>query len=226
MRPPATHAPWSFLELLDDDDRAALEARAGRRRFKAGSTLTHAGGPGAEVLVLLAGRVKVTIDTEAGRELVLAFCGPGELIGELAVIDREARSSTAEALEPVEALALTPADFLALVAERRGFAIALMRSLVRRFRDADRRRIEFASAKTLGRVAARLVELLERHGEPAEDGTAITLPLSQEELAGWTGSSREAVAKALATLRALGTIRTERRRIVILDEPGLRRTAA
>lgn len=54
----------------------------------------------------------------------------------------------------------------------------------------------------------------------------ITLPISQEELAGWTGSSREAVAKALRTLRALGAIRTERRRITVLDEAELRHQAA
>ena len=63
-----------------------------RRRFKPGATLTHAGGRGAEVLVLVSGRVKVSVDTEDGREVVLQFCGPGELIGELAVIDaRRAR---------------------------------------------------------------------------------------------------------------------------------------
>jgi CRP/FNR family cyclic AMP-dependent transcriptional regulator len=221
-----TQAPWEFLDLLDDDDRRELEARAGRRRFKPGATLTHEGGPGAEVLVLLSGRAKVSIDTEDGREVVLTFCGPGHLIGEFAVIDSEARSGTTEALEPIEALALSGPDFLALLEQRPVIAMALLRNLVRRFRDADRIRIEFASAQTLGRVAARLVELLDRHGEPAIGGTAITLPISQEELAGWAGASREATAKALQTLRELGLVRTERRRVVVIDEEGLRRQAA
>ncbi len=219
-------APGEFLDLLGDDDRAALEARAGRRRFKPGATLTHQGAPGSEVLVLLSGRAKVSIDTDEGREVVLTFCGPGHLIGEFAVIDSEARSGTTEALEPVEALALSAPDFLALLTERPGIAMALLRNLVRRFRDADRIRIEFASAQTLGRVASRLCELAERHGEPHADGIAITLPISQEELAGWTGASREAAAKALHQLRELGLIRTERRRIIVLDDEGLRRVAA
>ena len=226
MEAQSTHASWSFLELLDDDDRREFEARAGRRRFKPGSTLTHQGSPGAEVLVLLRGRAKVSIDTEEGREVVVQFCGPGDLLGELAVIDSEARLGTTEALEPIEALALSAADFLALIEQRPSFSLALLRNLVKRFRDSDLMRVEFASAQTLGRVAARLVELLDRHGEPAEGGTAITLPISQEELAAWTGSSREATAKALQTLRELGAIRTERRRIVVLDEPTLRRQAA
>jgi CRP-like cAMP-binding protein len=215
--------PWNFLGLLDGDDRRELEKRSGRRRFKAGSALMHEGFPGSDVLVLLSGRVKVAVVTAEGREIVLQFCGPGELVGDLAVIDQGSRSGTAEALEPVEALAISAADFRAMIETRPSFAHAMLRGLVGRFRNADRMRIEFAAANTLGRVAARLAELVERHGETTDDGIAITLPLSQEELAGWTGSSREAVAKALQTLRALECIRTERRRIIVLDEEELRR---
>lgn len=221
-----TDQPASFLDLLEADDRRELEARAGHRRFKVGSTLMHEEAPGSEVFVVLTGRVKVTVTTADGREIVLGFCGPGELIGDLAVIDEESRSGTAEAMEPVEALAVAAPDFRALIDRSPGFASAVLRNLVRRFRDADRRRVEFAAAQTLGRVGARLIELADRHGEPVEDGIAITLPISQEELAGWTGSSREAVAKALQTLRELGCIRTERRRITVLDEDGLRAQAA
>jgi CRP-like cAMP-binding protein len=218
--------PGTLLDQLIEEDRRAIEERAGRRRFKAGATLMHEGSPSSEVLLVLEGRVKVTVTTAEGREVVLQFCGPGELIGELSVIDSRARSATAEALEPVEALALSATEFRAMIDARPSFASALLRSVVRRFRDADRKRVEFAAAQTLGRVAVRLTELVDRYGEPSEAGIAITLPISQEELAGWTGSSREAVAKALHTLRSLGSIRTERRRIVVLDREALRRQAA
>jgi CRP-like cAMP-binding protein len=215
-----------FFDLLDEEDRRELEVRAGRRRFKPGASLTSEGSRGAEVLVLLSGRAKISIDTEEGRELVLGFCGPGRLVGEFSVIDREARSGTIEALEPIEALALAGEDFLALLQQRPGISMALLRDLVRRFRDVDRLRIEFASAQTLGRIAARLTELVDQYGEAVPDGIAITLPISQDELAGWAGSSRESTAKALQTLRGLGAIRTERRRIVVLDEEALRRQSA
>jgi CRP/FNR family transcriptional regulator, cyclic AMP receptor protein len=221
-----TDQPASFLDLLEADDRREFEARAGHRRFKVGATLMHEGAPGNEVVVVLTGRVKVSVTTADGREIVLSFCGPGELLGDLAVIDDGPRSGTAEAMEPVEALAVAAPDFRALIDGRPGFASAVLRNLVRRYRDADRRRVEFAAAQTLGRVGARLIELSDRHGEPVEDGITITLPISQEELAGWTGSSREAVAKALQTLRELGCIRTERRRITVLDEDRLRAQAA
>ena len=222
-RDPASHA--SVLELLDEADRRELERRGGRRRFKTGSTLMHEGSRGAEVLMLVSGRVKASVTNADGREVVLGFGGPGDLVGELALIDDRARSSTVEALEEVEAIAVSAPDFRALLA-RPGFAGALLRSLAQRFRDVDRRRIEFASAQTHGRVAARLLELADRHGEPDGEAIVITLPISQEELAGWTGSSREAVAKALATLRDLDLIRTERRRITVLDAAGLMRQSA
>jgi CRP-like cAMP-binding protein len=101
----------------------------------------------------------------------------------------------------------------------------LMRSLTDRLRDADRKRIEFGVYDTLNRVARRLVELVDRFGQPAESGIRITLPLTQEELASWVGASREAVSKALRTLRADGYVRTQRRTITVIDIEGLRRRA-
>ena len=195
----------------------ALEARAGRRRFTARATLMHEGQVGNEVMVIVSGRVKICEVTSDGREIVLGFRGPGELLGELAVIDGKQRSSSVEAIEPVEVLAIAATVFRVLVAEQAGIANALLHEVVRRFRDADRKRIEFGASHTIGRVAARLVELVERFGMDTTAGQVIDLPITQEELAGWTGASRESVAKALQSLRELGLITTERRRITVLD---------
>jgi CRP/FNR family transcriptional regulator, cyclic AMP receptor protein len=218
-------APGSgeFLALLDPADREALEQRAGRRRFRRGALLMHEGQRGEEVFVLLSGRVKITAAARDGREVVVRFAGPGELLGELSVLDEQPRGNNVTAIDAVEALALSAPDFRALL-ERTGFAVALLRMLARRFRGSDAARIEFAASQTLGRVVARLLELVESYGEQADDGAVvIALPLSQEELAGWTASSREAVAKALATLRDLDLVLTERRRITVVDPDGLRR---
>lgn len=100
-----------------------------------------------------------------------------------------------------------------------------MRMLGRRLRDADRKRGEFTAQDSMGRVAARIVELAERFGESSETGVHIDLPISQEELAGWTGCSREAVSKALQAMRGLGWIETQRRSITALDIEALRRRA-
>ncbi len=212
--PPATDG---FLAELGTDDSTALLARVGRRRFPSGTTLMYEGQAGTEVMVIVSGRVKISYLTAEGQEVVLDFRGPGEMLGELAVIDGKPRSSSVVAIEPVETLAIAAASFLSLVSERTGIATALLHDIVRRFRDSDRKRIEFGTAPAIGRVAARLVELVERYGTPTSTGHIIDLPIRQEELAGWTGSSREAVARALRSLRELGLITTERRRITVLD---------
>jgi CRP/FNR family transcriptional regulator, cyclic AMP receptor protein len=211
-----------FLALLAAAERDALLACSRERRVAAGERLLHEDDPGDSVLYLQAGRVKATRTTE-GREIVLGFRGPGDLVGELAVIDGRARSTSVTALEPVEALSITAGDFRRAMERHPRVALALLEMMSRRWRDADLKRIEFGASDTVGRVAARLVELAERWGE--EDGGAliITLPLSQEELAGWAAASRAGVASALRTLRELGWIDTDRRRTTVRDLESLRR---
>jgi CRP-like cAMP-binding protein len=212
-----------FLAALDEAERSDLLGRGRRRRYRRGATVFHEGGGSDAIVVVLSGRVKVSTVTPEGKEVVLAFRGPGDLLGELSAIDREARSATVGALEAVDAAVVAATDFRAFLSAHPRVAILLLEMLARRLRDADRKRVEFGAHDTLGRVAARLVELAERYGEPVTDGVRITLPLSQEELAGWTGSSREAVGKALHALRGLGWVRTERRRITVLEMEPLRR---
>jgi CRP/FNR family cyclic AMP-dependent transcriptional regulator len=215
-----------FLALLTPEDAAELRARAGTRRYRTGEALMHEGQIGEELMILVAGRVKVTCTTAEGKDVVLAFRQPGDLLGELAVLDDRPRSSSVVALEPAEALVLPASEFRAVVGSHPEIALELLRLLSRRFRDADRMRIEFAASQTLARVAIRLVELAQRYGDPDDGGMVIDLPISQEELAGWTGSSREAVAKALYSLREMGLIVTDRRRITVSDLEGLRRQSA
>ena len=220
---PAQPEAATFLAELRAEDREVLQSSARPRRFPAGATLMHEGQAGTDVMLIGSGRVKIRCVAIDGQEIVLDFRGPGELVGELAVIDGEPRSSSVEAIEPVEVLAVEGTAFKALIAGHAGIADALLRDVVRRFRDADRKRIEFGASNTIGRVAARLVEMVERFGSRSSTGYVIELPISQDELAGWTGSSREAVAKALRSLRELRLITTERRRITVLDLEGLGR---
>jgi CRP-like cAMP-binding protein len=177
------------------------------------------------VLVVRSGQAKVTVVDRQGRELILGFRGPGELLGELSAVDGEPRSATATALEPVTALGIPGESFRALLDHRPGIAHALLHVVAVRLREADRQRLEFAAYDVPGRLARRLVELAERFGEPSDQGIEIALALSQGELASWTSCSREGVSKALATLRALGWIDTRRRRIVVRDVDALRRYA-
>ena len=214
-----------FLGALSAPECDALEERASRRRHTRGAALFREHEDSDSVVVVLSGRVKVSTVTD-GREVVLAFRGPGDLVGELSAIERRPRSATVTAVEPVEALTLAASEFRAFLHAHPRVALLLLEMLSRRLRDADRKRVEFAAHDTVGRVSARLVELAEAHGRPVGVGVEITLPLSQEELAGWTGASREAVGKALQLMRGLGWVATQRRRITVLDLEALRARSA
>ncbi|MFL5870754.1 MAG: Crp/Fnr family transcriptional regulator [Solirubrobacterales bacterium] len=223
---PSDDLAIGFLRLLDPGQSRSLEEVAVRRRFRKGQALFHQHGSSDRVVVLLSGRVKVSKLTDDGKEIVLAFRGPGDLLGELSAIDGAPRSATVEAVEPVEALAVAARDFRSFLIAHPEVALLLLQMISHRLRDADRIRVEYGAHDTVGRVSARLVELAEQYGEPVAGGVRIGLSLSQEELAGWTGASREAVARALRTLREAGWVATERRQITVLDLEALRRRSA
>lgn len=212
-----------FLDQLDADVRQALVQRARTRRWPAGASVFLEGEQSATVVVLVEGRVKVFSLTEQGEEILLGVRGPGALLGELSAIDGAPRSASIAALEPTVALVLPVAVFTDFLATHAPAAMALVRLITARLRDSDRKRVEFAAYDTAARVARRLVELAERFGEPEAGGVRISLALSQDELAGWVGASREAVAKALRVLRERRLITTGRRTMTVLDLDALRR---
>lgn len=215
-----------FLAALSDEDARDLRALGRVRRYDSGDTLFHQGDEAGGVSVLLEGCVKITSRAPSGKEVILAFRGPGDIVGEVAAIAGSARSSAVRAVEPVETLAVDAREFRQFLQTHARASMNLVLMLIDRLQTADSARGEFAGVDVVGRVARRLVELSERFGELGDEGIEITLALSQEELAAWTASSREAVAKAVRTLRELGWIETRRRRIVILDIAALRRYAS
>jgi CRP-like cAMP-binding protein len=153
---------------------------------------------------------------------VLAIAGPGDVLGELSAIDAQPRSASGTALESTVAQVVATDEFRAFLGNTPRAALALVLQVISRVRDSDRIRVEFGALDTAGRIAARLVELAETTGETSDQGIRLTLPLTQDDLAGWVSASREAVARALASFRRRGLITTGRRDITVIDLPGLR----
>jgi CRP/FNR family cyclic AMP-dependent transcriptional regulator len=186
--------------------------------------LFHEGDDPGAVLIVRAGRIKVSVVTPDGHDVMLGFGGPGMVLGDLAAIDGEPRSTTATAVDAVEALGVPMLSFRALLDKHPAVVLALARVSAQRLRAADRQRVEFAAYDVLGRVARRIDELAE-DGTATTEGIQIDAGLSQEDLAAWTAASREAVSKALGAMRTLGWIETRRRVIVVRDRSALRRHA-
>jgi CRP/FNR family transcriptional regulator, cyclic AMP receptor protein len=194
------------------------------RRFPRGDALFHQGDDPGMVLIIHSGRIKVSVVTPDGHDVMLGYLQPGTVLGDLAALDGEPRSTTAIAIDAVEALGIPMLAFRTLLDERPGIMRALALIAAQRLRLADRQRVEFAAYDVLGRVARRIDELAESGTETAE-GIEIDAGLSQEDLAAWTAASREAVSKALGAMRTLGWIETRRRMIVVRDRGALRRHA-
>jgi CRP-like cAMP-binding protein len=221
---PSTTVP--FLRQLGGHDAEALVARCRRRAIARGDAIFRAGAAGDDVVVVLSGRIKLVAYGADGREVLLAMRGPGELLGEMAALGGIRRTASAVAVDDdVEVGRLSAADLRDFLREHADAALVLIRMLVTRLAEADRDRIDLCTQDSVGRVAKRLIELASDHGAASERGTRIELPLSQDELASWTGATRETVARALRLMRQLGWVATDHRRITVLDAHALRERA-
>jgi CRP-like cAMP-binding protein len=211
-----------FLDALTDDERAAFRALGRVRRFAKGEAIFHEGDDAGGVVAVVSGTVKVSLIGVGGREVVLRFSGSGELVGELAAVGDRPRTANVTAVGPVEAILVRAADFRRLALEHPRIANLVFDNVATLLAEADRQRVDFATRDVTARLAGRLVELAQTAGEADGDGIRITLSLSQDELAAWSGASREAVARSLHLLRELGWIETGRRQIRVRDVEALR----
>jgi len=216
----------SFLAGLNEGERESLMEIGLRRSFPRGAVLIYQDEPDDRVMILLAGRVKVARLDHDGHELILSIRDPGDLLGELAFIDGHPRVATVTALEPVEALVMLAAKLRHHLEHTPRVAVVLLEIIARRLRESTLKRSQGAASDTMGRLAARMVELADRYGAPSDEGISVSSPLTQEDLAAWTGASRAGVAEALRSLRELGWVRTERGRLVVVDIDALRSRAA
>ena len=216
-----------LLGLLAPEDRADLLAVGRHHRYRQGAHIVVQGDHRDTVFVLLDGRVKITLDTPEGREIVLAVDGPGDLLGEFEAIDVDGGPRTAGniALEPVECLVFTGDEFRGFLDAHPRVAVVLLRWIIHRLQVADRRRAESGSLDVAHRLARFLVELGDQQGRTHEQGMDIEIPLTQEELASLIAASRDSVVRALTSLRNRGLITTARRKLTITDVDGLRRYA-
>jgi CRP-like cAMP-binding protein len=225
VSPPGAQVRESFLARLPPADRDFLLDGCAPRTFPANAVLFHHGDPSDFAVFLISGWVKVSIDSLNGHEALLAIRGPGDVLGELAAIDGRPRSATVRTLVPTRASVLPADRLVSRLRQRPDIAIALLGYVSDRLRDSDSRRARLGAHTVPERLAAYLVELAQRHGTAVADGTEIDMPLSQRELAGAIGASREAIARCLRILRERRVIVTRRRRVVILEPDVLRSMA-
>jgi len=210
-------------------DPAALERLAASmraRRFRRGEVIFHIGDPGDALFVIVSGDVKISLPSETGDEAILATLRPGDVFGELALLDGAPRSASATALGPTETVVLPRDRFRELLATEAGFRDALLASIAGELRRLTHHVEELHFLDITGRLAARLVRLAEEGGTPMPDGAIqLRANLTQADLAAMVGCTRQSVNKLLGQFTDNGLVRLERDGIVVADLAGLTATS-
>jgi CRP/FNR family transcriptional regulator, cyclic AMP receptor protein len=196
-----------------------LAAIAVRKRYGAREVVLRKGDPALQLFVIASGRLKAISEAGDGRHAGLSIMGPGEVFGEIALLDGEPRSATITTLERCELFIIGRNDFLHFLERSPGAAIELLRVLAQRVRRLSER-VEDHFRELPGRLARLLARLAEDHGIREPGGAVrIDLKLSQQELADLVGASRESVNKQLRAWVAEGWLEQRKGRLVICD-PG------
>ncbi len=210
-------------------DAGALERVAAgvrSRRFRRGEVIFHAGDPGDALFIIVSGEVKIGLPSEAGEEAILVRLQPGNVFGELALLDGAPRSATATALSAAETLVLPRDRFRELIAKEPAVRDALLASLALELRRLTTHVEELHFLDITGRLAACLVRLASDGGTTLPDGAIrLRTSLKQGDLAAMVGSTRQSVNKLLGQFASDGFLRLERDAIVIVDLAGLTRAS-
>lgn len=201
---------------LEPDELERFSHVAVPRSFPGGTRVFHEGDHSDACYIVRSGSFRVTREHSDGRAITLATLGPGEVFGELAMLDRDVRSASAEALEDGELLALPASEVRGLLARHPEISVKLVSALVRRLRAANER-ISRQSFQTVpSRVAGVLLQLVAE--AQAGDGEGeVTIRMIQSDLAQLAGTSRESVSRFLADLERAGIVRSGRGRVTILQ---------
>ena len=191
-----------------------LRSSGRRRKFGRGEIVFHEGDPGDSLHRVTTGRFAARVTTPLGDVATFAVHAPGEVFGLLAVIHPDARrTATVIALQPSETFAIPRSAFVRLRATYPGVASAVEQLLVEMLTASSNRLVEALYTPVHLRVRARLRDLARIYGDGGSE--PITIPLSQEDLAGLAGTTRETVNRVLQDEQERGTVTLARRRITI-----------
>lgn len=198
-----------FFASLGTEAVAAIAGLCVTRKLDTGATLFIKGDPGDALFAIRRGQVRITSETGDGRRTTLNMLGPGDVFGEVALLDGQPRTASAVAGEPTELFVILRRDLLALIEKRPVVAVQLIELLCARIRWMSRRTEEASFLPLEQRLVRRLVGLVEDYGSE--------ITVSQEELANFVGATRESVNRQLQVWKRAGLIGLGRARIEVRD---------
>jgi CRP/FNR family cyclic AMP-dependent transcriptional regulator len=202
-----------LFATISDEQLRMLTTMVTRRSASRNTTIMSSGDATDSLYIVLSGRLKVMMSDSEGKEVILAILGPGEFFGEMGLIDDEPRSASVVSIEPCELLSIAKRDFKRVISENSEMALSVMRGLVRRLREADRKIGSLALLDVYGRVARLLLDMAENvNGEKI-----VTKRLPKQDIAKMIGASREMVSRVMKDLQTGGYIEMRGSNIVLRD---------
>ncbi len=212
---------WALLAGVPGDDVQRLLQIARRRTFRRGEVVFHMGDPADTLHLVVSGRFAVRVQTALADVAVLTILGPGDLFGELALLESDGRrSATVEAIEAGETRSIHRPDFEVLRDRHPSVTDVVTAILAEQVRRLTGNLLEALYLPADRRIRRRVAELADAY---APEGGEVTIPLRQEDLAGLAGTSRATVNRVLRDEESRGTVRLARGRTVVIDREGLAR---
>ena len=198
-----------------------VELREIRRR----QVIYLPGDPGASIFFVNGGRVKISKVTRDGKELTLAYRGPGEIFGELCMLEGGPREEMAEAMENAMITELAREEFEKMVQQNGMLGYRLTKAMLQRRREVENKVEQLLFKDVNAKLAELLLRLGNEYGVQSGRGTLVALKITHQEMANLIGSTRETVSLTLSMFKKKGLIQTDGRKVIISDREGLRALA-
>src|SRR5215470_3115517 len=208
-------AGHALFGKLPPEDLDALLRHARLERYAAGRVIFEKGSPGRSMMAILRGSVRISRPSPAGPDIVLTILQPGEVFGEIALLDGADRTADATAIGDCELMVLDHREFIPFLERRADLCLLLLRLLCQRLRQTDQQFEEVMFGRLDSRIAMTLVRLA--HGTSSRDDGVVALHITQQELAGMVGAARESVNKQLHVWQKEGALKLGNRLIEIAD---------
>ncbi|MBI3989202.1 MAG: Crp/Fnr family transcriptional regulator [candidate division NC10 bacterium] len=188
---------------------------------KKGQPLYLPDDPGTSVFLLKSGRIKISRISRDGKEFILDIVEPGEIFGEMSIVDEGPQSTTGETLEDSSLCVIPKAEFQGLLQRRPDLAFKVTKLIGLRRKKIESRLEDLVFKDVPGRLATLLLQLARDYGVPDSRGILLRIKLSQREIANLIGASREMVNHTLTEFRRRGFIDLEGRRLIIIRQEAL-----
>jgi len=208
---------------LDATQLGWIAQRAHRRLVPAGKDIITIEQPGEAVYIILSGTVKIHVEQDDGRDVILSILGAGDMLGEMSIIDNVGRSASVVTLEDTLVLWMDKASFNQMMDEFPPVPLNLVRILSGRVRLSDELIKSLATLDVYGRVARELLAFAQKYGKDGDDGSVlIPIRLTQGDIADFVGASRKRVNQVMVFFREQEFISTNADgKIVVLDRAAL-----